>query len=82
MLWPVMNMDDETRNALAADIRFALRKLDPWPPKDPSREGEKARQYAEAVIRQLELSGYKIERGEPVRYATSDEGHPGPLSKR
>lgn len=66
-------MDDDTRKALLEDIRFALRKLDPWPPKDPAREGEKSREFARRVLENLELAGWSFTRKPPRQaHSTSD----------
>jgi len=53
-----MNMiDDEA--ALLADIRFALRGLDPWPPKCKAKPSE---DYARKVLAHLKLCGWDINR--------------------
>ena len=45
-------IDDEA--ALLADIRFALRGLDPWPPKCAAKPSE---DYARKVLAHLKLCG-------------------------
>ena len=45
-------IEDEV--ALLADIRFALRGLDPWPPKGNARPSE---DYARRVVEHLRLCG-------------------------
>ena len=54
-------IDDEA--ALLADIRFALRGLDPWPPKNakPSED------YARKVLAHLKLCGWDVPRPAPKR---------------
>jgi hypothetical protein len=53
-----MNMiDDEA--ALLADIRFALRGLDPWPPKSNAKPSE---DYARKVLSHLKLCGWEVHR--------------------
>jgi hypothetical protein len=47
---------------LLADIRFALRGLDPWPPRGQARPSE---DYARRVLNQLKLSGWQIARPTP-----------------
>jgi len=53
-------IDDEA--ALLADVRFALRGLDPWPPKGnrvPSEE------FARKVVQHLKLCRWEIHRPLP-----------------
>jgi hypothetical protein len=58
---PGMNtIDDEA--ALLADIRFALRGLDPWPPKGNAKPSE---DYARKVLAHLKLCGWDITRPLP-----------------
>lgn len=59
-MFSVMTEEDE----LLADIRFALRGLDPWPPKGRARPSE---DYARRVLDQLRLSGWRIQRPIPRR---------------
>ena len=53
-------MTDE--DALVAEIRFALRELDPWPPKGG---GVPSEDYARRVVNQLKLSGWQFRRLPP-----------------
>ena len=55
-------IDDEA--ALLADIRFALRGLDPWPPKGSARPSE---DYTRKVVEHLRLCGWEVRRAEPRR---------------
>ena len=50
--------------ALLSDVRFALRGLDPWPPKGSARPYE---DYARKVVEHLRLCGWTITRSEPRR---------------
>ena len=52
--------DDEA--ALLDDIRFALRGLDPWPPKGGALPSE---DFARKVVEHLKLCGLRITRPEP-----------------
>ena len=52
-------IDDEA--VLLSDIRFALRGLDPWPPKGSARPSE---DYARKVVEHLRLCGWQIARPE------------------
>lgn len=54
----------EDEAALLDDIRFALRGLDPWPPKGSARPSE---DYARKVVEHLKLCGWEIGRAEPRR---------------
>jgi len=53
-------IDDEA--ALVADVRFALRGLDPWPPKGNRIPSE---QFARKVVDHLKLCGWEIHRPLP-----------------
>jgi hypothetical protein len=53
-------IDDEA--ALLADVRFALRGLDPWPPKGSTKPSE---DYARKVVEQVRLCGWEIHRPMP-----------------
>jgi hypothetical protein len=52
----------EDKAALLADIRFALRGLDPWPPKGGAVPSE---EYAGRVVRHLQLVGWSFKRPTP-----------------
>ena len=53
---------------LVAEIRFALRQLDPWPPKSGAVPSE---DYARKVVSQLKLSGWRFRRPAPKKgYST------------
>jgi len=52
----------EDEAALLADVRFALRGLDPWPSRGnrvPSEE------YARKVVEHLKLCGWEVHRPRP-----------------
>ena len=50
-------IDDKA--ALLMDVRFALRGLDPWPPKGQRVPSE---DYARKVVAHLKLCGWEIHR--------------------
>ena len=50
-------METPDEAALLGDIRFALRGLNPWPPKGTLKPSE---QYARKVVEQLKLCGWQI----------------------
>ncbi len=53
----------DARADLLSDITFALRHLDPWPP----REGpQMSKRCAERVLQHLELAGWQFTRRAPV----------------
>ena len=53
-------MTDEEE--LIAEVRFALRGLDPWPPKGRAVPSE---DFARKVVDQLKLSGWQFRRPVP-----------------
>jgi hypothetical protein len=55
-------IDDEAE--LLADIRFALRRLDPWPPHGSARPSE---DYARRVLKHLRLCGWEVRRPAPKK---------------
>ena len=58
----VREMETPDEAALLGDIRFALRGLNPWPPKGSLRPSE---QYARKVVEQLKLCGWQIRPSTP-----------------
>jgi hypothetical protein len=52
----------EDEAALLAVVRFALRGLDPWPPKGNAKPSE---EYARKVLAHLKLCGWQIHRPLP-----------------
>jgi hypothetical protein len=57
----------EDEAALLADIRFALRGLDPWPPNGSARASE---DYARRVLEHLRLCGWEVRRAAKKAHAT------------
>lgn len=70
-------MDQATRKALFEAVEFALRKLDPWPPKDPLFPHPKAGQFAGRVVEQLERAGWRIEAPSPAGSHSISNGFKG-----
>jgi hypothetical protein len=55
---------------LLADIRFALRGLDPWPPKGDVRP---SKDQARKVVEHLRLCGWEVRRPSPRRRTARPE---------
>ena len=49
----------EDEAALISDVRFALRGLDPWPPKGGARPSE---DFARRVVERIRLCGWEVRR--------------------
>ena len=56
------SMTDE--EALVAEVRFALRGLDPWPPQGSARPSE---DYVRKVVEHLKLCGWEVHQPMPRR---------------